>query len=63
MIQFENRIIFQETTVLFSIDSVHKDSEFWGDPFVYRPERFLDEEGKIASGAGDRVWTFGLGEY
>ncbi|GLV42629.1 Cytochrome P450 305a1 [Carabus blaptoides fortunei] len=48
------------TTVLISIHSVHNDKEYWGDPEVFRPERFLDENGHIQS--MDRVMNFGLGK-
>nr|WCC58046.1 cytochrome P450 [Pharsalia antennata] len=36
------------TMVLTSIYSVHMDQDFWEDPLVFRPERFLDENGDIA---------------
>lgn len=45
-----------------SIESVHKDKEYWGDPYVFRPERFLDAEGNLIPGSSDRVLTFGLGK-
>ena len=47
--------------------AVHHDEEFWGDPWIFRPERFLDTGGKLltadhpnrkhllAFGAGMRV--------
>lgn len=37
----------KDTMILTSLHSVHMDTEFWGDPHVFRPERFLSEEGKI----------------
>ncbi|XP_075210011.1 methyl farnesoate epoxidase-like [Lycorma delicatula] len=40
-------IIPKDTTVLASIYSVHMDNEHWGDPENFRPERFINNEGKI----------------
>ncbi len=28
---------------------LHHDEKFWGDPLVFRPERFLDNAGKLLS--------------
>lgn len=36
-------IIRKDTLALVSIHSLHMDKEYWGDPQVFRPERFLDE--------------------
>ena len=55
------------TTVLPLLGAVHHDEQFWGDPWVFRPERFLAEDGSlvppdhpnrkhvVAFGAGPRV--------
>lgn len=40
-------IIRKDTLALVSIHSLHMDKEYWKDPEVFRPERFLDETGKI----------------
>lgn len=37
----------QGTIVLTSLYSVHMDAGFWRDPLVFRPERFLGENGNI----------------
>ena len=33
--------------VVTSLYNLHHDSEFWGDPEVFRPGRFLDEAGEV----------------
>ncbi len=47
-------------TVLFLFHAVHRDPNVWGDPYVFRPERFLDEDGKVFG--RDRVMPFSLGK-
>ncbi len=60
-------IIPKGTFVSANIWTLHHDEEFWGDPDVLRPERFLDDDGQLVSpdhpnrkhlmpfGAGPRV--------
>lgn len=52
----------KDTFVLINLWSLFQDREHWGDPEVFRPERFLDEnktfvkdEWMISFGAGKRV--------
>ncbi|RZF48079.1 hypothetical protein LSTR_LSTR002145 [Laodelphax striatellus] len=35
------------TTVLINVRDVHHNTEKWGDPEIFRPERFLDSSGKF----------------
>lgn len=39
----------QGTIVLTSLYSVHMDCSYWKDPDNFRPERFIDDEGKVFS--------------
>ncbi|KAL5237917.1 hypothetical protein ACI65C_005327 [Semiaphis heraclei] len=52
-------IIPKDTLVLASIWSVHMDENHWGDPEVFRPERFLDTTGKIINDSW--LMPFGIG--
>ncbi|XP_022181369.1 methyl farnesoate epoxidase-like [Myzus persicae] len=57
--RLQKYIIPKDTLVMASIWSVHMDEQHWGDPEVFRPERFLDSTGKII----DDSWfmPFGVG--
>lgn len=49
----------KNTTVLIGLRSVHMDEEFWKDPEVFRPERFLDESANLKN--PERLLPFGAG--
>lgn len=38
----------KETIILTSLYSIHMDRNYWKDPEVFRPERFLKTDGKEA---------------
>lgn len=40
-------VIRKDTLALISIYSIHMDKEYWVDPHVFRPERFLDADNNI----------------
>ena len=44
---FRNYVLPKDTIVMQNIWAVHFDSKLWGDPEVFRPERFLDENGRV----------------
>ena len=48
------------TQITMSTYSVHMDQSYWGDPEVFRPERFITAEGKYRS--DDRNIPFGIGK-
>ncbi|KFB45026.1 AGAP005657-PA-like protein [Anopheles sinensis] len=50
----------KDTTVFMSLRNVHMDPEHWGDPEVFRPERFLDENRNIIN--TERLLPFGQGK-
>lgn len=51
----------KNTVIVGNTYAAHMDKEFWGDPENFRPERFIDSEGKLkkdpsmAFGAGKRL--------
>ncbi|XP_058118056.1 probable cytochrome P450 304a1 [Anopheles ziemanni] len=51
----------ENTLILTSLDRVNNQPEAWGDPETFRPERFLDDDGKIAL-SKDRSIPFGAGK-
>nr|QAU20957.1 cytochrome P450 [Locusta migratoria] len=49
-----------DTVVLINLWSLHMDKEHWGDPEIYRPDRFLTETGQLRE--YDGFLPFGLGK-
>ena len=46
-IEFKGYTIPNDTLIIPNIDSVLSDLKIWGDPEVFQPERFLDENGRL----------------
>ena len=40
-------LIPRDMTVFVNIWAIHHDPDYWQDPFCFRPERFLDEQGRV----------------
>ncbi|KAJ8882485.1 hypothetical protein PR048_014296 [Dryococelus australis] len=53
-------IIPEDTIIFVNLWALLHDKEHWGDPEVFRPERFLDSEGKFVKDEWYNV--FGLGK-
>ncbi|XP_057651547.1 probable cytochrome P450 305a1 isoform X1 [Diorhabda carinulata] len=50
----------KDTTLLFSFYSINNDESYWKDPEVFRPERFLDSEGRLSVPERFAPYGFGL---
>merc|ERR1712227_363832 len=46
-------------TIMYNTYTLHMDKDYWGDPEVFRPERFLDEQGKFKN--NEMLNPFGIG--
>ena len=57
---FRNYTIPKNSVVISNLYAVMHSREIWGDPEVFRPERFLDTEGKVHE--RKEVVPFGVGE-
>ncbi|CAH0577982.1 unnamed protein product [Chrysodeixis includens] len=52
-------LVPEGSTILISLADIFHDPELWGDPHVFRPERFIDERGMLKN--SDHIYPFGLG--
>ncbi|CAH1775383.1 unnamed protein product [Owenia fusiformis] len=59
-IKLGNYIYPPRTTFHANMYAVHHDPDYWKDPHVFRPERFLDENGKFH--LDDHILTFSTGK-
>lgn len=50
-----------QTAMFPSLYALHMDKDYWGDPENFRPERFLDENGKLDLKL-DKSLPFGAGK-
>jgi len=54
-------LIFQNTALIPNIYAAHFCKSTWGDPHLFRPERFLTSSGEINQKVADLVIPFGGG--
>ncbi|XP_037090365.1 methyl farnesoate epoxidase-like [Pollicipes pollicipes] len=47
------------TVLMMHLNAVHMDAAYWGDPHVFRPERFLQPDGSVRR--DERLIPFGVG--
>jgi len=53
-------LILQDTMVICNFNGTLMDKDIWGDPDVFRPERFIDAQGSIF--IPDQYTPFGFGK-
>jgi cytochrome P450 len=58
--QLQGHTIPKGSFVSVNLHSIHLDGTFWKDPLVFRPERHLNEQGKIIK--TDHFIPFGVGK-
>ena len=51
----------KDTTVLINLWSLHHDPEVWEDPDEFRPQRFVDVDGKFMPPKADHFYPFSAG--
>lgn len=61
-VKFMDYVIPRDTVTLVSLYSLNMDQEYWKDPHVFRPERFLNERGELTPHS-DQFIPFGLGGF
>lgn len=59
--RFKEHIIPKDTVILMSLYSLNMDKDYWHDPNVFRPERFLNENGEYIPHT-EQFFPFGLGK-
>ena len=53
----------QGTFIAINIYSLHRDESVWEDPFTFKPERFLDDQGKLVNFEKTLVYGYGNNYY
>ncbi|GAB6024206.1 hypothetical protein CHUAL_008906 [Chamberlinius hualienensis] len=50
----------KDTLILTNVWHIHHDPQLWGDPYNFRPERFIDSDGKVCR--PEYLIPFGIGK-
>lgn len=58
-VKVEGYTIPKNTTIFFNIHSIHTNDEIFEKPQLFKPERFLDEEGKFQNVDGFMAFSIG----
>ena len=61
-VHFHGYLIPKDTIIMANLYGIMNDPEIWGDPGVFRPERFLDADGKSVKSAFENVVPFSTGK-
>ena len=61
-VEFRGYLIPKDTLVIANLHSVHYNVDIWGDPKVFRPERFLSEDGKTVKKNEEALIPFSVGK-
>ena len=59
-ISFLGYTIPAKSLIIYNVYALHRDEKYWGDPEEFRPERWIDENGKLKSHQG-YFMPFGTG--
>lgn len=51
--------------LFYNLHAMYNDTNYWKDPSIFRPERFLNESGEIDQMRSERVLNtvFGVGNW
>jgi cytochrome P450 len=60
-VTFRGYVIPKDAMVFPCLSSVLKDPDVWGDPENFRPERFIDPDGKLTK--PEQFIPFGIGKH
>ncbi|KAJ7335545.1 hypothetical protein JRQ81_013486 [Phrynocephalus forsythii] len=51
----------RNTCIFVNMHQVNHDEKLWADPYLFKPERFLNENGELNKSLAEKVLIFGMG--